>query len=189
MSQDQPPSNTTDTQSVSPDPSMEDIIASISRIIAEDSRTSEPKRGSWRDKTGVLELTDAIGDDGSVRKLGGGTPTDPQGAPEPIAQTGDPHTAAAAETGGESREPGHALVSAASAEAAAAAFGRLGAAAKERRITPSPILAPNGPTLEEIVRDALRPLLRAWLDEHLPAVVERLVRDEIERLVRAAGPR
>jgi uncharacterized protein len=162
---------------------MQDIIASISRIIAEDSRTSEPKRGSWRDKTSVLELTDAIADDGSVRKLGSGNSPAPQAAPpEPLARTGDPQTAAAA-------EPGDPLVSAASAETAVAAFGRLGAAVRERRVIPSPMLGPNGPTLEEIVRDALRPLLRAWLDEHLPAVVERLVREEIERLVRAAGPR
>jgi uncharacterized protein len=169
---------------------MQDIIASISRIIAEDSRTSEPKRGSWRDKTSVLELTDAIADDGSVRKLGSGNSPAPQAAPpEPLARTGDPQTAAAAEPGAEPDEPGDPLVSAASAETAVAAFGRLGAAVRERRVIPSPMLGPNGPTLEEIVRDALRPLLRAWLDEHLPAVVERLVREEIERLVRAAGPR
>jgi cell pole-organizing protein PopZ len=38
-----------------------------------------------------------------------------------------------------------------------------------------------------MVRDMLRPLLKAWLDENLPGVVERLVGAEIERLAR--GPR
>jgi hypothetical protein len=40
----------------------------------------------------------------------------------------------------------------------------------------------GGPTLEDIVREEVRPLLKAWLDEHLPPLVERLVRAEIERV-------
>ena len=39
-------------------------------------------------------------------------------------------------------------------------------------------------TLEGVVRDMLRPLLKAWLDEHLPEVVERMVEKEIERISR-----
>ncbi|MGA7428966.1 MAG: DUF2497 domain-containing protein [Xanthobacteraceae bacterium] len=34
------------------------------------------------------------------------------------------------------------------------------------------------------MREMLRPMLRAWLDDNLPAMVERLVRDEIKRLKR-----
>jgi cell pole-organizing protein PopZ len=46
----------------------------------------------------------------------------------------------------------------------------------------------GGPTLEDIVRDELRPLLKQWLDEHLPVMVERLVRVELERVIgRATG--
>jgi cell pole-organizing protein PopZ len=46
----------------------------------------------------------------------------------------------------------------------------------------------GGPTLEDMVREEIRPLLKAWLDENLPPVVERLVRAEIERVVgRAVG--
>ncbi|WP_052945317.1 DUF2497 domain-containing protein, partial [Acidisphaera rubrifaciens] len=41
----------------------------------------------------------------------------------------------------------------------------------------------GGPTLEDLVREELRPLLKAWLDTHLPPLVERLVRVEIERVV------
>lgn len=40
----------------------------------------------------------------------------------------------------------------------------------------------NGITIEEIVRSELKPLLRKWLDKHLPAVIERLVSEELERV-------
>ena len=46
----------------------------------------------------------------------------------------------------------------------------------------------GGPTLEEIVRAELRPLLKDWLNNNLPPVVERLVRAEIERVVGRAVP-
>ena len=40
------------------------------------------------------------------------------------------------------------------------------------------------PTLEDVVRDTHRPMLKSWLDENLPRVVERLVQEEIERVTR-----
>ena len=40
------------------------------------------------------------------------------------------------------------------------------------------------PTLEDVVRETLRPMLKSWLDENLPAVVERMVQAEIERVAR-----
>jgi uncharacterized protein len=46
----------------------------------------------------------------------------------------------------------------------------------------------GGPTLEELVRAELRPLLKDWLDTNLPPLVERLVRAEIERVVGRAVP-
>jgi cell pole-organizing protein PopZ len=42
-------------------------------------------------------------------------------------------------------------------------------------------------SVEEITREVLRPMLKSWLDEHLPRVVERLVREEIERVARRGG--
>src|ERR1700751_1986004 len=38
------------------------------------------------------------------------------------------------------------------------------------------------PSLEDVVRETLRPMLKSWLDENLPRVVERRVRAEIERV-------
>ena len=40
------------------------------------------------------------------------------------------------------------------------------------------------PTLEDVVRETLRSMLKSWLDENLPSVVERMVQDEIERVTR-----
>ena len=46
------------------------------------------------------------------------------------------------------------------------------------------ILLQNSRTLENLVREMLRPMLKAWLDANLPDLVERLVRAEIERAAR-----
>lgn len=43
------------------------------------------------------------------------------------------------------------------------------------------------PTIEEMAQDMLRPMLQEWLEDNLPTLVERLVREEIERVAR--GPR
>ncbi len=40
----------------------------------------------------------------------------------------------------------------------------------------------GGITLEEIVRSELKPMLRDWLDRHLPSMIERLVQEELERV-------
>ena len=45
----------------------------------------------------------------------------------------------------------------------------------------------DGRTLEDFISELLRPMLKTWLDENLPAMVERLVRDEIERVSRGRG--
>jgi cell pole-organizing protein PopZ len=41
----------------------------------------------------------------------------------------------------------------------------------------------GGITIEDIVREEIKPVLKAWLDTHLPSLVERIVRAEIERVV------
>lgn len=46
------------------------------------------------------------------------------------------------------------------------------------------VLVHNARTLEDLVREMLRPMLKSWLDDNLPALVERLVRTEIERVSR-----
>ncbi len=46
------------------------------------------------------------------------------------------------------------------------------------------VLSKNARTLEDLVAEMLRPMLKNWLDQHLPSVVERLVRQEIDRISR-----
>jgi uncharacterized protein len=46
------------------------------------------------------------------------------------------------------------------------------------------VLVQNARTLEDLVREMLRPLLKTWLDDNLPSMVERLVRAEIDRVSR-----
>jgi len=46
------------------------------------------------------------------------------------------------------------------------------------------VLIQNARTLEDLVREMLRPLLKSWLDDNLPGMVERIVRHEIERVSR-----
>jgi uncharacterized protein len=49
------------------------------------------------------------------------------------------------------------------------------------------VLVQNSRTLEDLVREMLKPMLKAWLDDNLPNMVERLVRAEIERVSRGRG--
>ncbi|MDD7908469.1 MULTISPECIES: PopZ family protein [Pseudovibrio] len=46
------------------------------------------------------------------------------------------------------------------------------------------VLSQNARTLDDLVADMLRPMLKSWLDQHLPDMVERLVKQEIERISR-----
>ncbi len=74
-------------------------------------------------------------------------------------------------------------------EAAAGVANALGGLVRTLAAEPrSPNVSTGGPTLEDIARDILRPMIKQWLDAQLPALVERLVRIEIERVVgRAVG--
>jgi cell pole-organizing protein PopZ len=69
------------------------------------------------------------------------------------------------------------LVSAATTAAVDSAFNSLA----------HTVLVQNARTLEDLVREMLRPMLKSWLDDNLPGLVERLVRAEIERVSRGRG--
>jgi uncharacterized protein len=51
----------------------------------------------------------------------------------------------------------------------------------------STLIAGNARTLEDLMKDMLRPMLKTWLDDNLPSIVEKLVRAEIERVARGGG--
>jgi hypothetical protein len=72
------------------------------------------------------------------------------------------------------REEGRALMSSVNSAAVDSAFNALA----------QTVLVQNARTLEDLVREMLRPMLKGWLDDNLPGLVERLVRAEIERVSR-----
>ncbi len=73
-------------------------------------------------------------------------------------------------------------------EAAAAAANAVGSLVRTLTAERAMQVHSGGPTLEDIVREELRPVLKQWLDTNLPPLVERLVRVEIERVVGRAVP-
>jgi cell pole-organizing protein PopZ len=147
----------------------------------------------------VLELTEALNEDGTVRRLapiGGSAPyaadsareppaavadppeQDPRPRPEPEPPRREPTGPSPAAT---AAVPEDSLVSEVTSLAAAAAFARIAGAPRTHRETP---LVGDRP-LDEIVQELLRPLLRTWLDENLPQIVERLVQAELARIGRS----
>jgi uncharacterized protein len=254
------------------DLSMDEILATIRRIIAEDERSSNPATrgvppgvssgraaGERREPArapveavaanDILDLTDALNEDGSVQRLappdgsagaseatvpatapptsGGIDPVIPTEAraeptetapiaarpaeaepsdasletdrPAPAEASAPPNRAAdpvppppAAQssatqplsTPGDSAKNAERLISDVAALAAATAFGRLAAVPRSRR--EPPLVA--GRPLDDVVRELLHPLLRTWLDENLPGIVERLVQQEIARISARSGP-
>ena len=73
-------------------------------------------------------------------------------------------------------------------ETAAAATSLVGSLVRSLSAGRATQVYSGGPTLEDVVRAELRPLLKEWLDTNLPPLVERLVRTEIERVVGRAIP-
>ncbi|MHB1303587.1 MAG: DUF2497 domain-containing protein [Acidiphilium sp.] len=73
------------------------------------------------------------------------------------------------------------------AEAAEATTAHIGALVRTVSADRNLAITRGGPTVEDLVRAELRPLLKSWLDAHLPGLVERIVRAEIERLVGRDG--
>jgi cell pole-organizing protein PopZ len=81
-----------------------------------------------------------------------------------------------------------ALVAAGVAGVALSAFDRLSQAVQDsvpapQASDPGPTMA-GGKTLEDLVKEMLRPMLKEWLDRNLPPMVERFVEREIVRLTR-----
>ena len=147
---------------------MEDILASIRRILSEDE-TGHAAPGSAEHGQSGEDVFDL---DSSMM-----VPQQPKpAAPDQAAAD----SASPREHSPEAPEPpASPLVAPTAAAAAASSVGSLVRTLSSR----SPQLYGGGPTLEDMVRDELRPLVKDWLDVNLPSMVERLVRSEIERVV------
>lgn len=160
---------------LSTEPSMEDILSSIKRIIAEEgdqpARRARPARAAP-----AVPIDDAEGDE--VLELSDPMPS-PRGEPSPreAAWPRDPVPSPRAD---EPSTIGDPIVS---NEAAAASRSALESLSR-MLMKPEP---GNDGTLEGLVREMLRPLLREWLDANLPDLVEKMVSREIARIARQAG--
>ena len=180
------------------EPSMEEILATVRRIIAEEeSGAVSVATGPPIVSSDILDLTEAVGLDGNVRHLAAfaGSPRNlgdtraspPQdGRIEPEA----PRPPAPAEAAQQEPQRLAETVATPGPRAADIASGTQMAgsvpAPLDTQAKAEPRLGAGDRTLEDIVRDVLRPMLRAWLDENLPSLVEREVQAEIARVAREA---
>ncbi len=174
---------------IAPDPSMEDILASIRRILNEDEAPKpapepEEPRKSVPPGNSVLMLDSSM----MVPETPPSAPPKtlmPEARPQPPAilehkALPDPEPVATP-----SPQPASSLVAPAAAAAAGASVDALMRTLASERST---AVQRGGPTIEDLVRVEIRPLLKEWLDLHLPPLVERLVRAEIERVVSRMAP-
>jgi uncharacterized protein len=177
----------------SADPSMEDILASIRRILNEDEAPAAEGAVEAPVDDDVLVLEPSM-----MVAAGNAEPEAEADAPEPEPEPVPPIVKAemppptiemamapAPPEVVELPAPTYDLVAPETAAAAAMSVGSLVRTLAAGRATQ---VYSGGPTLEDIVRAELRPLLKEWLDGNLPPLVERLVRAEIERVVGRAVP-
>lgn len=179
---------------------MEEILASIRRIISEDDD------GGAKAPAPVLELTKPVPpapepEPEFEAEVAFDVPVEPEPepvravahAPDPIADTAfdiddeiefaERQVTAEPEPAPPQLKPrldpvpdDEALIGAPAAAIAADAFARL---SQSIAIADTP-----NQTIEGLVREMMKPLLRAWLDEHLPRIVEEKVEQEVARLAR-----
>jgi cell pole-organizing protein PopZ len=188
------------------EPSMEEILASIRRIIADDQETMHAPEAEEPDSSplrNVLDLTErhvspilyndlyneALGQhdadrdevtasqdlsfepDNAVSVLLNGYKAEQPASPSMAENKPAPGPAQIQVTEG---APGEPLLSSMAQASVSDAFNRLGSA-----------LMPSHPqTLEDLMKEMLRPMLKTWLDDNLPPIVERLVQAEIDRVTR-----
>ncbi len=199
------------TDTTAQEPTMEEILASIRRIISEDDAPAaeatpepEPVREEApspvaaapsfpepvsEEEEEILDLTDRY-EAPAAQTIGDLDVSGPADEPEP-----EPFPTAFAEPERPvlAREPApvasvsadDALVSETATAASASAFAGLSAAiAKPAEPTPT---GGTGPTIDDLARSLLRPMLKDWLETNLPGIVEAAVKKEVERIARNAG--
>jgi cell pole-organizing protein PopZ len=176
-------------------PSMEEILTSIRRIISQDSAQrrdpsfgrpaaapSPPADGIGPERTAgeVLLLTEIIADNDPVVRIEPVDATPAVDRREPVFQRALEEADRPPRR--ETRPAGPGLISEERAAASAALLREL-----VRNVTQANEMSlGSDPTLEALVREALPPLLSDWLDARLPPLIERLVREEIQRIVARA---
>ncbi len=184
-------------------PTMDEILASIRKIVSTDGNAdvgqdqpiasfAESRLGQSGDATGnedddqVLDLTDALPDSEPFAPSPVAVPPIPAPAaftPVPVPfQASTPAVEPVTENKIEERvamsNEFKGLVSDSALSAASAAFGTLQSEVVVSRSNSA------GRTLEDIVIELMRPMIKEWLDTNLTEIVDEAVRTEIERIAR-----
>lgn len=159
------------------EPSVEEILESIKKVIARDNRAGAAEERREREERGVS------GD--VIRDLGGAEQNDVLDLAVIGAYIEDDEAADDAAHSAEAAASDRPL---AGTETVSSISESLAALAMLAQPPAAPQIVRSGETsLEAMVRDLLRPELAAWLDQHLPALVEKLVATEIARIVGKKG--
>jgi cell pole-organizing protein PopZ len=147
------------------EPSVEEILESIKKVIARDNREAQQVERSRRERAGMALSASASDEDdeaGEVLDLG-----------EELIHG---ELAARSEDG---------LTTESAARSMRDSLAALAMIAEPS--APPQIVRSGETSLEGLVRDMLRPMLAEWLDRHLPEIVERLVKAEIARIAGKKG--
>lgn len=173
------------------EPSMEEILDSIRRIIADDdaskpAKTPEPAAAPAKPQPAAAAAPrpaappapppakPAAPPPPEPPKPAASAPATPPPGPAPSFRTIDAASDVVFANKLPEFPPDRALISNATVAAVDSAFNTLA----------HTVIGQNARTLEDLVREMLRPLLKSWLDDNLPSMVERIVRAEIERVSR-----
>lgn len=193
-------------ESADQEPTMEEILASIRRIINEDAEPKPAQEAAPEPQAAaepapepepepvdmaeddVLELTDRVEDDA----VSGGTAPmaiaddlmiidrEDEPEPEPEPEPAPEPVAAARPRASRNRCLSPSRTTTRSwTRLASLAAGMFAALSDNLRVS-----SDQGQTLEGIVREMMRPMLKKWLDDNLPAIVEEKVQAEVERIAR-----
>jgi cell pole-organizing protein PopZ len=179
------------------DPSMDDILASIRKIISDDEARTQVGDPAVRPEPAGAEPEPTVPATAAAKRDDVLLLTDlieepPHKASEvqttsiPLPLNDSVSAPTMSQQSNDSSEP---LIGSSVAGATSSAFDRLNQAVQESvpppaAAEPGPALGAGGKTIEEMVKDMLRPMLKEWLDRNLPPIVERYVEREIVRLTR-----
>lgn len=186
------------------EPTMEEILASIRRIISEDDAPASDDASATPPAAVEAAPEPEIEPESETVSLSDFAPPEPPTPPAtsdevleltdrvetvpeapaapPVETLGDLDVYSHSSRPEPAPEPAwnppadNGLVSEPAARTAASAFDQLAS---------SLIMPKDGRTLEDVVQELLRPLLKSWLDENLPRIVQSAVEAEVERIARS----
>lgn len=182
------------------EPSMDEILASIRKIISTDSHEESHSFLPPNETEDILDLTDILPEelekkqvhpmpsDFHLNDLGEWSPLT-ENAIFPEEKEKKPPYEGAKTSPYESSTPAFedSLLSQKTMSEATQAFHSLHKLAKDKPQSSKPRAdGTGGQTLDTLVRDMLRPLLKEWLDTHLPSLVRSVVTQQVEKIVNQA---